>query len=229
MSLKPSQKAAYEIASSVVKAGRELLFEGANIDLPPNRSETIANDDRIPQVGFIGDNYDERRILVVGINPGNGPSNFRSPSDAAMFLPLYRFVETPSHETYAEAMAAQMTAFPSWLASQELGPKLDLEGVTTNDIAYINASPYRAGNGTANDVFRTVRRKKTAAAKWVGPMLFALRPAIVIAHGVEAARIINYADRAILPLIFNRVRIKAQRDAANATFSSDLRTRLKSA
>ena len=227
MPLTSFQQAAFDVAKSITIAGRELLFEDADIGLPPKRSEEVASDDRIPQLGFIGDNYDGQRILVVGINPGNGPSDSRSARDAAMFPALYEFVEAPSHETYAKAMSAQMAAFPLWLASKEIGPILDAEGLTPNDIAYINASPYRAGNGTANDVFGTVWRKRAAAAKWVGPMLLALRPAVIIAHGIGAARIIRYADKEILPLTFNRVRIKAQRDTANANFPSDLRNRLR--
>jgi hypothetical protein len=212
---------------SLVRNGREFLFESPSADLPPSNSETIANDDRIPQIGFIGDNYNARRILIVGINPGNGPRDSRSPSDAVMFPALYKFIEAPNHETYAGAMAAQMRAFPSWLASKELGPVLDQEGVALDDIAYINASPYRAGNGTAQDVFRTVWRKKRAATNWVSPMLSALQPKILIAHGVEAARILQFANGAICPLTFNRVRIKTQRDAANFQFLIDLRTRLR--
>jgi hypothetical protein len=227
--LTQAQQQTFEVTHSLVCQGRELLFETPFADLPPDRSQTIANDNRIPQIGFVGDNYDKRRILVIGINPGNGPGDFRSPSDAVMFPALYKFFEMPNHETYAAAMAAQMEAFPSWLASKEIGPTLGQEGITTNDIAYINASPYRAGNGTAHDVFRTVRRKKRAAANWVSPMLLALQPVIVIAHGVEAARILRYADGVLCPLTFNRVRIKAQRDAANSGFLNELRTRLRSA
>ena len=97
-------------------------------------------------MGFIGDDYEAWRILVLGINPGNGQRNFRSGSDSRMIPLLHAFAAQPDEQTYKVAMKAQMEAFPSWPASQELWPLIEGEGIALSEIAYVNANPYRADN-----------------------------------------------------------------------------------
>jgi hypothetical protein len=226
--LNPSQLSAFQVAKALLIAGRGHLFESPTKDIPHASSDIIAKDDLIPQLGFVGSTYEVRRILVLGINPGNGPRASRSAADAQMMPALYAFVSNPEEVTYAAAMQAQMDAFPNWLASKEIGPILENEGVARNEIAYANASPYRAGKGDAKDAFPSKARERLAAIGWVLPLLTALTPKIIIAHGKKAADVIQHCDFQAKILVYNRNHIQVLRSEANTKFKEQLRLALES-
>ena len=135
---------------------------------------------------------------------------------------LHAFQDAPSMEMFEAAMQAQMVAFPCWDASREIGPALVACGVVLDSLAYLNASPYRAGAGGAKDVFPSLPRKRLAANAWVRPMLQALRPGVVVAHGVVASEVLTLASPAIEPVVFYRDRVKAHRDSKNEGFVNRL-------
>jgi hypothetical protein len=202
-----------------------------DVALPKRKtySETIAADDRLPQFGFVGDEYERRRMLILGINPGNGPDAARSPSDSEMMPILHHFLANPSEGTFAAAMNAQMKAFPCWLASKEIGPILRDECVKEIEISYANASPYRADGGGARDAFPNKSRGRLAAANWVSPLLSALKPRLIIAHGQKAADVLENCDLQTKPLVYNRSRNQHIRSVANAKFVEQLRFALNNA
>jgi hypothetical protein len=90
------------------------LFGSPNVALPVRTSTVVAADDLIPQFGFVGRCYESRRVLVVGINPGNGSNDGRSLSDEEMMPVLHRFIAEPNETTYEVALEAQAKAFPGW-------------------------------------------------------------------------------------------------------------------
>ncbi|HWA68415.1 MAG TPA: hypothetical protein VG821_01110 [Rhizomicrobium sp.] len=226
MPLTPFQEVAYEVAKSLIDAGRGSLFETPDTDLPQGRSDLIAKDDRIPQIGFVGEAYEIRRILVLGINPGNGSSNTRSPEDSKMMPALHDFVSDSNRGAYAAAMQAQMIAFPNWLASKEIGPILKDEGVNLAEIAYANANPYRVEGNSSNHVFPNKTRERIAAMNWVLPLALALSPRLIIAHGQKAADVIKHCKTSTRLLTYNRNHNAKIRSAANADFVSQFKNAL---
>jgi len=226
VALTDTQRATYQVVLGLLKGGRGLLFGSADAALPPRTSKVIAGDDLIPQFGFVGRDYESRRILIIGINPGNGPDGSRTLSDDEMMPALHRFVAEPTEVTYEAASLAQAKAFPNWLASKEIGPILEAEGLTTNDVAYANASPYRAGNGEAKDAFPNQRRIRAAADAWLSPLLRALMPRVVLAHGQVAANVLVHCTFPTVPIVYNRNRNLRARSAANAEFVTRLRAAL---
>ncbi len=226
MGLTPSQFPAFQVAKALLIAGRGHLFESPTKDIPHASSDIIAKDDLIPQFGFVGSTYDVRRVLVLGINPGNGPRASRSAADAKMMPALHAFVSSPEETTYAVAMQAQMDAFPNWPASKEIGPILENEGIARTEIAYANANPYRAGKGESKDAFPSTDRERLAANGWVLPLLTALMPTIIIAHGKKAADVIQHCNFRAKTLVYNRNRNQVLRSEANTKFKEQLRLAL---
>jgi hypothetical protein len=103
-------------------------------------------------------------------------------------------------------------------------------GLAIDDIAYLNALPYRAGAGNSNAAFPNTERKKVAATVWVRPMLDALMPRIIIAHSKMAGEVISIAIDGTNhpePLFYDRERVKSRRDAKNAEFRKRLREALE--
>jgi hypothetical protein len=104
-----SSQAAFGIVSGVLGYGRSVFFGS---DLPVTDSKIIAGDDRLLQPGFIGDQYEKKRLVVVGIMPGNGSRKQRSQSDSEMMPILHAFNQSPTPSTFEEAMKAQLDGFP---------------------------------------------------------------------------------------------------------------------
>ncbi len=105
----------YRTARRVVELGRAAFFGSDDADLPNNRSAQLQADDRTPQFGFVGANYSTVRVLLFGINPGNGPeSEHRSATDARMMPALECFAADPTPEHFVAAQRAYQTECTGW-------------------------------------------------------------------------------------------------------------------
>jgi hypothetical protein len=60
-----NQKSMFPIAREITSKGRCTFFDPADDDLPVRQSAELEQDDRVPQFGFVGSQYDGR-ILIVG-------------------------------------------------------------------------------------------------------------------------------------------------------------------
>lgn len=224
-----AQKAVFQVIIRVLGRGRQLFLGLPDAALPEAQSELIRSDDRILQPGFVSDSYRHGELLVIGINAGLGGRVVRTPGDEAMMPALHALAEAPSFETFRSAMLAQKSAFPSWPASRELLDALKVAAVTTDHIAYLNALPYRVGRGTAQSAFPSAERKRLAAKYWVRPLLDALEPAVIVAHGQVAAEVIRIAEIGSPhpePITFDRTRVAAWRRKRNADFVEKLKRSL---
>jgi hypothetical protein len=203
-----------------------LFFGSPDAELPKSESDLIASDDRLLQPGFLSDGFAAGGLLVVGINPGNGLRAVRSAADEQMMPHLYAFSEKPSYNTYYTAMAAQNSAFFTWNGIGELLSQLGAADVQADQLAYINALPYRS----ARSAFPKADRKLAAATHWVRPLLDALHPGVIVAFGVATQGVIELARRGSAhprPITYNRVRIAEQRKESNANFVIRLRESLQ--
>ena len=213
----------YKSAKSVLAAGRAAFFGDADRDLPANRSPILAADDRTPQFGYVGDEYQRTRVLLLGINPGNGPeTKVRSPTDARMMPALIQFAQNPTPENFTKAQHAYKAECQTWHiwnnhCSEVIGAgKLSLE-----EIAYSNCLPWRTGS---NSAFGDVVAEK-AATLYAHPLIEELQPTVVIALGKTAGNILNFARKEVHHfIVWNRARaptpvvLKERAEAAAEVF-----------
>jgi hypothetical protein len=177
----------YSAAHAAVKARRASFFGSEDADLPQDRAPEVALDDRIPQFGFIGRNYLKRRVLLVGINPGNGKATHRSAQDAAMIPAHATFFSAPNPENFLAAQAAYKAQCQTWAVwrrhcSEIIGAgRLDFE-----EVAYTNVLPWRTESQSnfADHV------AESAVRIYLQPFLADLAPIVFIALGKRAAELL---------------------------------------
>jgi hypothetical protein len=214
-------------AKHTVEAGRSQFFGDADADLPPGRSVLLGAHDRAPQFGFVGTRYGDRRVLLLGINPGNGPDNDEpTRGDVRMMPAIAAFAECPTTDNFdiaSLAYKAECEKWPMWRrhCKEVLGPgKLTFE-----EIAYSNCLPWRTASQSAFSA--SVAQK--AAELYVEPLLKELAPKIVIAMGKRAAQIVAMTSEIVPELIvWNRAQaateaVKAERLAAAAQIFAALK------
>lgn len=174
-------KLGFDAARRVVQAGRGAFFPTPDADLPVRQSSILRQDDQIPQLGFVGANYPAYRVLLLGINPGNGGNNQkRIPTDDKMMPAMYAFAREPTEQNFVAASHAYQTGFETW------GPRLlrcaELFGpgkLAASDVAYATCLPWRTGSKPpfTDDVMQK------AATLFLRPLIEDLAPAIIVAMG----------------------------------------------
>lgn len=178
----------YLAGKQVLELGRSAFFGTAEYDLPKARSRSIAWDDRIPQFGYVGTRFAERRVLILGINSGNGPNNVRNAGDQRQMQTLHRFADDPTPESFVEAQRAYRAACESWpwwrrLCNEVLCPT----GLSPDQIAYSNCLPWRtASTANFNDSIA-----ECAATRYAPPLIEELKPCIIVAFGKKAESILT--------------------------------------
>jgi hypothetical protein len=94
------------------------------------------DEDNIPQPGYVGENYEGTRVLLVGQNPGV-PSEALKPQDRQYVVALRALRQTPTVANYA-ALSTTLRAFvPHWPVRKQYFP-LEESGLALADIAYCN-------------------------------------------------------------------------------------------
>jgi hypothetical protein len=181
----------YASACGVLERGRTAFFGDAAADLPVGRSRQLQLDDLTPQFGFVGQRYTEARVLLLGINPGNGPSDdLRTSGDELMMPAMHEFAARPTPENYSRASAAYMRECVKWpIWKRHCAEVLGAGGLTFKQVAYTNCLPFRTESQSGFDL--SVARN--TAALYVRPLLDELAPAAVIALGKRAAEILALA------------------------------------
>jgi hypothetical protein len=213
-------KLGYVSALQAVELGRGAFFGGPAVDLPLGRSPQLQRDDFTPQFGFVGPRYPETRVLLIGINPGNGPRNdLRTRGDELMMPVLAEFAASPTSENFARASAAYMLECVEWpLWKRHCAEVLGAGRLSFEQIAYSNCLPWRT---ESQSKFESSVAEKTAAL-YVRPLLHELAPSVVIALGKRAAEILKMAG--LIPgtlIVWNRSQaatssVKNERAAAAA-------------
>lgn len=188
----------YATARHALNLGRVGFFGDPLADLPSSSSEDIRNDDLTPQFGYVGVRYEEFRVLLLGINPGNGPRDCRSPADKAMMPKLNRFRDEPSGETFQFASTAFAEACRNWPVWRRFcGELFGEDKLSLDQVAYSNCLPWR----TATEARYSDETAERAVHHYVLPLITELKPKIVIALYRRVARILEMNDRQIEGLI----------------------------
>ncbi len=186
----------YTSALEVVRLGRAAFFGSATEDLPQRQSEELCRDDQIPQFGYVGREYGAARVLLLGINPGNGPKTAvsRSLTDSRMMPTLAAFAEDPSVPNFLRAHEAQKIECQTWhIWRRHCAEIFGAGGLSLEQIAYSNCLPWRSGSDSNFD--DTVAAN--AARLYALPLIEELAPTVVIAVGKRAADILRMGGRSI--------------------------------
>ena len=206
-------------ARRVVELGRRAFFSVQDPDLPLGRSALLQGDDLLPQFGYVGTRYSSARILLLGINPGNGKSNeFRTPEDARMMPAILRFAQSPTEENFAAAARAYMRECQRWpVWRNHCAEVIGAGKLSLDEIAYSNCLPWRTASqsGFSDDTARK------AAELYVRPLVEELNPRVIVAMGKQRVAPILHMTGLLLPpvIIWNRSQAPteaARRERANA-------------
>lgn len=198
----------YRAACRTVELGRAAFFSGHDFDIPVAESQLIGSDDLLPQFGYVGSNYSARRILFLGINPGNGPRSSRNVGDGFQIPMLERFAAEPTVENFQRAQNAYREACQNWFIwGRECNELLALGGLRIDDIAFSNALPWRTRSEAAFG--RSVER--LTAVHYVKPLLDELQPRIVVAVGKKVQRMLSDSGSCTASVVvWNRARALTQ-------------------
>ena len=203
----------YNTACNALALGRAAFFGGVDVDLPENRSPLLRRDDLTPQFGYVGARYAETRVLLLGINPGNGKqSELRSVTDERMMPALVRFAEAPSPGNFTDAQRAYKAECETWHVWQRHCNEVIGAGqLSLDQVAYSNCLPWRTSSGSAFSV--TVA--ENAAKLYAGPLIDELRPSLIIAIGKRSATILSLSGGQ-LPYVITWNRAQAATQAVLA-------------
>ncbi len=189
----------YKAARRALDLGRSGFFGGHEIDLPMDRSPLLRNDDLTPQFGYVGRLFPETRVLLLGINPGNGPEREnRSGTDERMMPALIRFAKNPSPEAFAAAQSAYQMECEHWhIWKRHCKEVIGAGKLSLDEIAYSNCLPWRSESRSA---FSDTVAQRTAAL-YAYPLIAELRPSLIIAMGKRVTQILHLVDGELPPLI----------------------------
>jgi len=212
----------YRSARQVLDLGRAAFFAHPAEDLPAAVSPQVAADDLLPQFGYVGASYQARRILLLGINPGNGPRSERSVGDRTAMPALERFVVEKTPESFSAAQVAYRSVCEGWAVwGRQCYELLRAGGIGMEDVAFTNALPWRTASQSAFG--KSIARR--AASLYTRPVVNELQPKIIVAVGKKSADILEYAGlMSPSVVVWNRAQalqpqVVAEREAATAQFT----------
>lgn len=191
----------YHTARSVLSLDRAAFLGNALADIPSNRSPLLQQDDLTPQFGYVGQRYARKRVLLLGINPNNGPDNLnRSAADARMMPSLIRFAQDPSPEHFLQAQRAYEAESKTWpIWRRHCAEIMGAGKLALDEIAYANCLPWRTESKS-----KFARRDdvaERAARLHARPLIEELQPALVICLGKVAGSILKMAGKGLPPVI----------------------------
>ena len=191
-------------ARKVAELGREAFFPKHDPDLPLGRSPILQKDDLAPQFGFVGTDYAALRILLLGINPGNGGSNTnRSREDSRMMPSILKFAQSPTEENFARSEEAYRNECEKWQVwKRHCSEVIGAGKLSLKQIAYSNCLPWRTNSKSR---FSDYVARKTARL-YVAPLIEELNPKLIVAMGKERVENILKMTGLSLPpvIVWNR-------------------------
>ncbi|MEH6585037.1 MAG: uracil-DNA glycosylase family protein [Halioglobus sp.] len=94
------------------------------------------SNENIAQPGWVGNNYEEHRVLLVGQNPGVPPANMQA-RDAIYTAALRQLESSSSRADYEHLYKVLKSFVPEWPVQRNYFP-LSESGLGLEDIAYCN-------------------------------------------------------------------------------------------
>ncbi|EDP62605.1 hypothetical protein BAL199_13718 [alpha proteobacterium BAL199] len=170
------------------KVDRPAIF-GADDPRPVN----LPQDAETMFAGAVGPRYRPGGLVFLAINPGGGGDTYtrRTPEDERFYPLLQAF---KSRENAADGMSefeainrAFAESLRRWNLWRILSPCLDAAGMDLDEIAYLNAVPYR----TRGDAEPRMAAKRAAWQTLTGPTIDQLAPRFVVALGKKAGGVLT--------------------------------------
>jgi hypothetical protein len=170
--------------------GRSACFRYELEDVPASTSPEVAQNDLLPQFGYVGKHYEQRRVLLLAINPGNGPRQYQNAGDTVVMPFLQQFATERSPEAFMAAQNAYRSVCQGWLIwGRECGAVLQAGNITLDDIAFSNALPWRTGKESRFSKYTA----RCAATVYAGPLIDELQPNVIVAVGKRVAEVLTYS------------------------------------
>ncbi len=168
----------------------------------------------------MGSHYSNARVLILGINPGNGPrDDFRTPEDEMIMPALHRFAAEPSPENFEVATEAYKIQCQRWhVWTRHCAEVIGAGKLSLEDIAYSNCLHWRTGSESNFSDFVA----RNAVELYAFPLIAELNATLVIALGKRASQILRCVPRKLPQVIvWNRARaatpaVKQERSASAA-------------
>jgi hypothetical protein len=141
-------------------------------------------DATIPQIGFVGRDYQPGGDVLLGINPGGGGDAYTRTVEDSLLLPMIEALRKGEASPDAMAMAfAQYAAnMRTWNLWRIVEPTLNACGRNQSEVAYLNWCPFR----TRNDAMPHAPSMRRCREAYLAPLLAELAPTRVIALGKKA-------------------------------------------
>lgn len=181
---------------SNVQVSRANIFGNSE---PATRPINLPDDSAVMFAGYIGRGYKIGNSVLLAINPGGGGDAYtRQTREDEIFYPLLHTFKASVPDKVMDAFEAVNNAFEpivrGWNIWRLLQPVLDAFGCELEEIAYINAVPYR----TRKDLKPSVSAIMTAWGKVTGPLVELLEPSRIVALGKKAGSVLDrcYAGQA---------------------------------
>ena len=135
------------------------------------------SEENVPQPGFIGTRFSEKRILLVGQNPGF-PNAELAPKDRIYTEALRRVRDQPSTESFGQLQTVLQKFVPDWPVCGNYFP-LEDSGLELDEIAYCNVARCRTEGNARPSKTMAAECIKNHFCRW----LELLRPRAVIFIG----------------------------------------------
>ena len=173
----------FQAAKNVVTLGRSAFFSSQSPDLPVRQSIQLQVDDLAPQFGFVGTKYAATRILLLGINPGNGGRDDRRiPEDERMMPAVLRFAQMPTEANFEAAASACLSEIQNWRVwRSHCSAVIGAGKLQLFDVAYTNCLPWRTQSKSRfSDAVA-----RNAVDYYLRPFIEEAQPRLIIAMGKE--------------------------------------------
>lgn len=178
----------YAAALHVLQCGRTAVFGGPDIDVPASHSAEVAADDLLPQFGYVGKSYLKTRVLVLSINPGNGPRDRRDAGDAKALPALSDFVRDRSPDSFAFAQQMYRQVCLGWsIWARHCRKLLSAGGLSPDDVAYSYCLPWR----TRSEARFSRPVAENAVRMYAAPLIEELKPRVLVALGKRASEVLE--------------------------------------
>lgn len=162
---------------NALKIDRSEVFLSSDSQFPVSEQQ----DAMLPQIGFIGEDYQAGGDILLGIKPGGGGDSYRRTGEDALLLPMIVALRTEEASpeavrTVFDQYAANMRTWNLWRIVE---PVLDACGRSQSEVAYLNWCPFR----TRNDAMPHAQAMRRCFEIYLVPLITKLAPGRVIALG----------------------------------------------
>ena len=174
-------------------------------------SNRLGGAERDPFIGFIGRRYSDSRIKVLVIGRANAQSSKEHRRDDLLINRNFQNFKSAVNDCerelyYREYSCGYSRAMPKWRIFQNfIKYFLSDAGLKLQDIAYVNAVPFRYGNGVKSKP--TSRHYEVAFREFTNIFISLIRPDLILPLGKnDDQTILRYLNIQDEPKIFRGVK-----------------------